>query len=156
MNKYYLPLVANGIYTTTEGIKMPVRAMEFARAWMELLGEREEWLILDARLCNAAQRQADWLSVHDFVPGHPHEGEWGNNANQRVLDAGYPLPDWYTLDKNFVESVTRDWGTPEQAAIGLANDTLHFDHMHFEGWFSAHTRWGVGNAETYYVCMTAP
>ena len=126
----------------------------FTSAWLGLYGERAKDMRYDARLAKAAQTQAEWLAVNDFVED-PHIGANGSTANQRVRAAGYPLPRWYG-NGNTVESVTRSWDAPDEAATDLAAHAAHHDHMLSIGWFATHTVYGIGHADTYYVVVTAP
>lgn len=127
----------------------------FTAAWLSLLGDRAATMRYDARLAHAAQQQADWLAVNDFDERDPHVGAGGSTANQRVRAAGYPLPAWHG-NGNTVESVTRSWDAPDEAARDLAAHDTHHDHVLGLGWYAEHTVWGIGQRATYYVLVTAP
>lgn len=127
----------------------------FVAAWLALLGDRAARMRYDVRLAQAAQAQADWLAVNDFA-GDPHAGANGSTANERVRAAGYRLPSYWPVRGNQVESVTRSWDAPDEAARDLAAHAGHRDHMLSLGWFAGHTVWGCGQSATYYVVVTAP
>ena len=128
----------------------------FTAAWLSLLGERASRMRYDSRLAQAAQQQADWLAANDFDERDPHVGANGSTANQRVREAGYSLPEHWPARGNQVESVTRSWDAPDEAARDLAAHAAHHDHVLGLGWFAEHTQYGVGQAQTYYVLVTAP
>lgn len=128
----------------------------FVGAWLALLGERAATMRCDARLAHAAQQQADWLAANDFDERDPHVGVGGSTANERVRAAGYRLPSYWPVRGNQVESVTRSWDAPDEAARDLAAHAGHRDHVLGLGWFAGHTVWGCGWQETYYVLISAP
>jgi len=127
----------------------------FTAAWLALYGDRASLMRYDSRLAQAAQTQADWLAINDFADD-PHAGAGGSTANERVRAAGYTLPSYWPARGNQVESVTRSWDAPDEAARDLAAHAGHRDHMLSIGWFAGHTVWGIGQSATYYVLVTAP
>lgn len=127
----------------------------FTAAWLALLGDRASLMRYDARLAQAAQAQADWLAANDFADD-PHVGANGSTANERVRASGYTLPSYWPVRGNQCESVTRSWDAPDEAARDLASHAAHHDHVLGLGWYAEHTQYGVGQAQTYYVLVTAP
>lgn len=152
----YLPSIHNEQSATGQG-DLPTLAMLFAESWLTHLGNKGKQMHSDPRLIAAAQGQAEWLAVHDFVPGHPHQGEDGKNANDRVRAAGYALPANYLAGHNNVESATHSWDVDIDEVVGdLMNHPTHYDHMHNTGSFAAHTVWGIGYARNFWTVVTAP
>jgi len=151
--KHYLPRIAQPHVGAVGEADSPLDV--FVAAWLSLLGERAATMRYDARLAQAAQQQADWLAANDF-DDDPHVGVGGSTANERVRAAGYRLPQWWPAKGNQVESTTRSWDAPDEAARDLAAHGAHRDHMLAQGWFVQHTVWGVGQAATYYVLVSAP
>ncbi len=152
--RHFLPRIAQAHAIAGEGSADSPLAV-FVAAWLALLGERAATMRYDVRLAQAAQAQADWLAVNDFA-GDPHAGANGSTANERVRAAGYRLPSYWPVRGNQVESVTRSWDDPAEAARDLAAHAGHRDHMLCQGWFAEHTVWGCGHSATYYVVVTAP
>jgi len=152
--RHFLPRIAQAHAIAGEGSADSPLAV-FAAAWLSLLGERAANMRYDVRLAQAAQAQAEWLAANDFA-GDPHAGAGGSTANERVRAAGYRLPSYWPVRGNQVESVTRSWDAPDEAARDLAAHAGHRDHMLSIGWFAGHTVWGVGHSATYYVVVTAP
>jgi len=153
--KTYLPRIAQSHAIAGAGsADSPLDV--FTAAWLALLGERAATMRYDARLAHAAQQQADWLAANDFDERDPHVGANGSTANQRVRAAGYRLPEHWPARGNQVESVTRSWDAPDEAARDLADHIPHRDHVLGLGWYAEHTVWGCGWQETYYVLITAP
>lgn len=152
--RHFLPRIAQAHAVAGEGSADSPLAV-FVAAWLALLGERAATMRYDARLAQAAQQQAEWLAVHDFADD-PHVGAGGSSANERVRAAGYRLPSYWPARGNQVESVTRSWDAPDEAARDLAAHDAHRDHVLGLGWFAGHTVWGCGWQETYYVLISAP
>ena len=151
--KHYLPRISQPHVGAVGEPDSPLDV--FTAAWLSLLGERASLMRYDARLAQAAQTQADWLAAHDFA-SDPHVGAGGSTANERVRATGYRLPSYWPARGNQVESVTRSWDAPDEAARDLAAHGPHRDHVLVQGWFAGHTVWGVGHSATYYVLVTAP
>lgn len=151
--KQYLPRIAQSHAVAGEGSADSPLAV-FTAAWLALYGDRAARMRYDSRLAQAAQTQAEWLAVNDFADD-PHVGANGSTANERVRATGYPLPRWHG-NGNTVESVTRSWDDPAEAARDLAAHAGHRDHLLSIGWFAGHTVWGIGQSATYYVLVTAP
>lgn len=164
MHTVRLPLVyGSGIAAQGNEGGMVDAAVIFAMGWMGMLAADAEPMRCDERLVAAAQWQADWLAVNDFDPRDPHLGVDGLTANERVLMSGYALPGWWTRKANNVESVTRSWAGPQQAAIDLAHHYPHSEHLLRREEFREHVVWGVGAAEaqlerkgTFFVAISAP
>jgi len=152
--KTYFPRIAQPHAIAGEGSADSPLAL-FTAAWLALYGEREKVMRHDARLAEAAQQHAEYLAQRSDTNISMHIGRNGSTANQRVRDAGYPLPAWHG-NGNTVESVTRSWDAPDEAARDLAAHASHHDHMLSIGWFATHTAYGIGHAATYYVVVTAP
>ena len=152
--RHFLPRIAQSHAIAGEGsADSPLDV--FVGAWLALLGERANAMRYDARLAAAAQEQADWLAANDFA-ADAHGGANGSTANERVRATGYRLPSYWPARGNQVESVTRSWDAPDEAARDLAAHDTHRDHVLGLGWFAGHTQYGVGHAQTYYVLVTAP
>jgi len=152
--KQFLPRVSQSHVVAGEGSADSPLAV-FTAAWLALYGDRASLMRYDARLAAAAQGQADWLAANDFA-ADPHVGAGGSTANERVRAAGYRLPSYWPVRGNQVESVTRSWDAPDEAARDLAAHDAHRDHVLVQGWFAGHTVWGVGHSATYYVVVSAP
>lgn len=128
----------------------------FTAAWLALLGERAATMRYDARLAHAAQEQAEYLASRADTSASMHIGRYGSTANERVAWAGYSLPEHWPARGNQVESVTRSWDAPDEAARDLAAHAAHHDHVLGIGFWEASTVYGVGQRATYYVLVTAP
>lgn len=152
--RHYLPRISQSHAIAGEGSADSPLAV-FTAAWLALLGERANAMRYDARLAAAAQGQADWLAANDFADD-AHSGAGDSTANERVRATGYRLPSYWPARGNQVESVTRSWDAPDEAARDLAAHDTHRDHVLVQGWFAQHTVWGVGQAATYYVLVSAP
>lgn len=152
--RHFLPRIAQSHVAAGEGSADSPLAV-FTAAWLSLLGERAATMRYDSRLAQAAQQQAAWLAAYDFADD-AHDGAEGSTANERVRASGYTLPSYWPARGNQVESVTRSWDAPDEAARDLASHDTHRDHVLVQGWFSQHTVWGIGHSATYYVLVTAP
>lgn len=163
----YLPHIARLGYILDplageDKCNMNYTAIEFARAWLRELGDRAYIMRCDERLVRCAQDHAVFLAGRVDISPSMHIGQGGSYANQRVVEAGYPLPDW-ELKKNYVESCSFTWKDPGNAAISLMNhDGPHEDHMKGIGsFYSKSTVYGVGaqretGGNTYFVFVACP
>ncbi len=165
--RLYMPAIHAGAAIAGQGEPSPMnrRAALFAAAWMALIGEKANRMVLDDRLCRCAQSHAEYLAsrtpeeiaARAHVKAAMHMSRDGRMSNQRVIDAGYKLPDYYPRDRNNVESCARSENDPAQVAINLAAHDTHHDHMMLIGdSFGRQTVWGVGCAGNDYVALTAP
>lgn len=130
----------------------------FIRVWMALLGERAKVMHPNEILMRVAQEHANYLDsrVGDQLKQSMHIGINGSYPNDRVLDAGYRLPDGYRRHVNNVESCARDGRDPATVLIELANHDAHRNHMLCINGFESHVFYGVGNSGADWVCITAP
>lgn len=75
----------------------------------------------------------------------------GVNANQRLRNAGYPLPDLYSEDGNNVESLAAGDPTVGGTLRAWLNSPGHRPHVFGEAqFFAAQTQCAVGYAEGGY------
>jgi hypothetical protein len=144
---------------------MTVLAYDLSVLWMEKLGNRKHRMQVDERLVKAAQKHAEYLvgRTEEQMNDHPHRGRHGSWANQRVEREGYHLPKHYPMEANHVESaVSGDQGKGEFESLAtfalrtLLDSPHHFQHIMGMGFFEPHTRYGVGQAGSQFVIVTAP
>lgn len=153
--RHFLPRIVQA--QAVAGVGEPDSPLDvFVAAWLALLGERAATMRYDARLAHAAQGQAEYLASRADTSQSMHIGRYGSTANERVAWAGYSLPEHWPARGNQVESATRSWDAPDEAARDLANHDTHRDHVLGIGWFAGHTVWGCGWSETYYVLVSCP
>lgn len=143
--KSYLPRVANEL--------SPADA--FIDAWLAALGDKAHDTVQDSRLMAAAQKHAAWLAAN-HVTANRHIGENGSTANERARAQDYELPRWYPTVGNQIESVGECYDGPVAALRLLLDSPHHRVHLLREGWFAEHVAMGVGNAQHYWVIVTAP
>lgn len=118
-------------------------------------------MVLDPRLCAAARKHAADLQARRYFA---HRNPDGVDANQRALDAGYPLPPNYDPEQNFIESIAGS--TADKAADVVARwkkSPAHATHV-----FGKHEFYrgqvviGIGHAPrsglgyATYVFLSAP
>jgi hypothetical protein len=71
----------------------------------------------------------------------------GRHPNRNAFDHGYPLPEWWDLDANYIESIAAGNGTAAAALRQLSNSTGHRDHLFGVTDFFANNREaGIGYA----------
>lgn len=118
-------------------------------------------MVLDPRLCAAARKHAADMQARRYFA---HRNPDGVDANQRALDAGYPLPPIYDPEQNFIESIAGS--TADKAADVVARwkkSPAHATHV-----FGKHEFYreqvviGIGHAPrsglgyATYVFLSAP
>jgi hypothetical protein len=118
-------------------------------------------VVLDPRLCRAARAHAVDTQQRRFF-GHVNPD--GANANQRALQAGYPLPAHYSPSQNFIESMAGSVaGTPADALAMWRNSAAHAPHVFGQvSFYREQVVLGVGHAPASghgyatYVFLSAP
>jgi hypothetical protein len=163
MHTTYLPSIF-GDPQGDWGCGMNAQAKTFVRAWLSLLGDKGAEMRCDPRLVAAAQAHADYLHARTeaeilaraHIPHASHYGADWSMSNDRARAHGYPLPDNYLPLHNNLESITRHFDTPTQAARALYDHDTHHDHMALVGGFAHQVIYGVGATGHDYVVLTAP
>lgn len=114
-------------------------------------------------LMAVAQAHADELCYREQVLGEPqgydlHVDRQGRTPNERLVDAGYPLPPALREPGNYFESVAVTHLGDRYALNILLDSPAHRAHVAGEHpFFAAQTRYGVGKAcGAWYVLLTAP
>ncbi len=118
-------------------------------------------VVLDPRLCAAARKHAEDTQQRNFF-GHVNPS--GVNANQRVINEGYPLPANYTGSQNFVESMAGVPGDTPAGAVALWRGSQgHANHVFGRtDFYRRQVVIGVGHAPRLrlnyatYVFISAP
>lgn len=151
----YLPSIHGGAPTP---IQPPDPIDAFVDAWMHLLGSHAALMRRDDRLTHCAMQHADFLAhrTPEQEQYSMHIGIGLSYPNQRVLWAGYRLPDYFRPDRNNVESCARNPADPAAVIISLANHDTHYNHLHCIRGFESHVFWGVGHAKYDWVVVTCP
>lgn len=150
-SKVYLPYVAQGTDGPTGQGDL---AAAFVALWLAASWQERRGCVPDTRLMAAAQSHADWLAEHNAAT---HIGKDGLNANDRVRQSGYILPDFYLVGQNNVESACVDWEGPEKWLERLYASSYHHDHVAGVGFFRDQTVYGVAcAASAWLVLLTAP
>ncbi len=124
--------------------------------------QRRVQVVLDPRLCAAARKHAEDMQQRGFF-GHVNPGDpSGVNANQRVINEGYPLPANYTGSSNFVESLAGG-NTPAGAVAVWRGSQGHANHVFGQiDFYRQQVVIGVGHAPAFrlgyatYVFISAP
>lgn len=154
MTKTYLPSIHN---------EQPIAAQSdavatFIRVWMALLGERAKVMRPHDILMRVAQEHANYLDSRtgDQLQQSMHVGRNNSMPNDRVLDAGYVLPEKYYRGVNNVESCARDPRDPAIVLVELANHDAHYNHLHCVNGFESHTVYGVANVGDDWVVLVCP
>lgn len=167
MRELFLPSIANEQPVSGQAGQWGMNdgAWHFAQVWLDLLGERAHIMRVDQRLVACAAAHAEYLdsrtpeeiaSLSHIEHLMHYNHHTGKRSNQRVLDAGYRLPDFWDKDKNYVESCARNNKEPAEVAVSLAYHDTHHDHMFGVGWYAGHTVYGVGNCNADWVFLACP
>lgn len=154
MSRLYLASVYGG--ATVGGQAQTSKAEEFIAWWLYRLGNKRAQMRQDDRLMACAQRHAEYLAQRMDISPSMHIGANGSTANERVRASGYKLPGYFLAKGNNVESCTYSHDPIPETVDDLMASPAHHDHMTVAGWFVGHTVYGVGNADAYYVVVTAP
>ena len=118
-------------------------------------------VVLDPRLCSAARKHAEDTQRRRFFA---HKNPDGVNSNQRVINAGYPLPSNYDPTQNYVESMAGSVVDTAADALNLwRNSPAHATHVFGKNdFYRAQVVLGVGQAPATglgyatYVFISAP
>lgn len=163
MPRLILPFIAKApdIAGASYACGMSAKASEFNDAWLVVMGARASAMTCDERLTRAAQRQADWLAVHDFTKDHPHLGENGITANERARAEGYRLPPGHAARGNNIESALHYFGNHVTKSLaGLMTHDTHREHMFCLNGYSNNTVYGMGAREAvsggFFVFVSSP
>jgi len=150
----YMPSIHGG--TGVQAQDDPILA--FVDAWWNVLGARARLMREDDRLVLCAMQHASYLShrTPEQEQSSMHVGMGGSLSNRRVVWAGYKLPSWWSLDKNYVESCARNPNGPKATLDGLVASARHHDHMCGVGWYEGHTVYGVGHSVNDWVILICP
>jgi hypothetical protein len=95
-------------------------------------------------LMQAAQWKAEHMAVNAYFG---HIDPWGGSPNDYVRAHGYPLPSYYPVHGNNVESLYSGWETVERAILAWTNSERHRIHLRGENdFYRAQIFIGTGRA----------
>jgi uncharacterized protein YkwD len=147
----YLPLVAGGWVLAEDGCSLNATAAAMLETIRTAAWQQRARVICDARLVAAAQAKSDEMARLVYASHISPLGVW---PNQNVRAHGFPLPDWYPILGNSVESFAAGWGysTPEIVLAAFSTSPSHWRHITAShAFFQAQECMAVGYSVTWDV-----
>jgi Ca2+-binding RTX toxin-like protein len=102
-------------------------------------------LAINSSLAASADFKAAEMSEYGyFAHQSPVTEMW---PNQLARNYGYPLPNWWYGDANYIESLHAGSPVPADVLQSFVNSPSHRDHVMGQQWFATHYDIGVGMVE---------
>ena len=126
-------------------------------------GQRRNNPVCDPILSQVARARARDMALRGYFS---HTNPDGKGPNILVLEAGYPLPDWYsdTLNANNIESIGAGHVSPDKIWQGWLDSQSHRTHvLGTQDFYAEQEAYGVGYyfnpdspSKHYWVFLSAP
>lgn len=146
-----------------DGCMLTSQEMAIAEYLRGDAGQKRSALHCNQILTQVAQERAQDMAERGYF-GHVNPD--GDGPNYLLLQAGYPLPDWYTpaRNSNMVESIAGGYADATSAWQGWMNSNSHKAHILGQNdFYAAQQEYGIGHFELpgsplghYWVIITAP